>query len=202
MGLFKKNTPPQKAVTSVDKRIVEELVLESLYLKEFENIGIPDKNLYVARLGGWYKNGESYDLFFNPPRGGPCGMDSIIHIIGQTKKVSVNPERWEKDFPSLENIALDLNKVVKGDIGGLYEKENMSPEYLNIACYINEPEMEMTHKGIAEVGRKLKDNVGFQTIGVKSVTYKDVVPKDASNRRSLGFNIPTCCLNPIRIWKQ
>lgn len=115
------------------------------------------------------------------------------------KKISDNPERWAKDFEGLVDITNGLQKIVKGEIIGLYDEENRSPEFASIASLIREPEMEMTQRGIAMIGNKMKEEMGFKLFGITYVIFENVIPKDSS-AYGLGFNLPTTGLEP-KIWK-
>src|SRR3990170_2520544 len=105
-------------------KLIKELWYEHLYLEQLENSDIPDKYLKTVLLSGFRNdNINSYSFFFNPPKEGPW-MNNFIRIVGTSKKLSDNPEKWEKDFSGLERTTLGLQKIAKGEIEGLYDEEN------------------------------------------------------------------------------
>ena len=183
----------------MDNKIVGKLMYRYyVTLEQLGNSDIPDENLKVVNLAG-NKNSKAYHFFFNPPKDGPW-MNNFIRIVGMAKKISDYPERWDKDFEGLVDITNGLQKIVKGEIEGLYDEENKSSEFGSIASLIKEPEMEMTQRGIANVGNKMKEEMGFKLFGFTYVIFENVVPKDPK-AYGLGFNMPSNAIR-MKTWKQ
>ena len=194
--LIKELIKPKKPVEvfhSSEKKVLRTLSYQNLTVEEFRNSNIPDDNLSSAWVMG-LKDKPSYNFVFASTEGGP-EVNSYIKVIGETKKVSEKPERWEKNYLGLKNTVEGLQRIVKGE----REEINEDPSLPDNACMIKNSEMEMTQKGIAEVARKIDKELGFVYVMVRFAHYKNVVPLDPS-LYSLGFNLPTRKFL-IREWK-
>jgi hypothetical protein len=195
----KKEEQQGNAASSVEKRILKELVYRHyLTFEQLENSDIPDSNLRVISLGGFYKNDSGHTFIFSPRKDDSPWLSNYIRIIGESEKLV--EMKWDKNFEELEKITLGMRKIVKGEIEGLYSEENRSPSCFQKSCYIRKPEIEMTQKRMARLGSRLAEEIGFKTLGIISVNYENVVPKDPA-ANDLGFNLPSNAI-VARIWRQ
>ena len=209
--LFRRKPQEIETAKSIDKRIVEKLLYKYyLTLEQLRNSDIPDRNLRNVDFSGLknareesnkstYVLRNGYNFIFVPPRDEPL-MNNYIHIIGHARKLSDEPERWEKNFEGLEDMTHRLHKITNGRIEDLYKEENRSNAYCSVDSFIMEPEMEMTQRGIADMCNRMKDEIGFKLSGISSVLYYDVVPKDPS-AYGMGFNMPKNAIR-LKTWKR
>jgi hypothetical protein len=199
MGLFRKKTPQQaeptyvnyKTVKQGQKVIVPYLTVESLSLEELQKSDIPDAYLKSIALGG-FKNNIVYVLLF--------GLKPFnqIHVLMDPRKISDKPEKWAKNFADLEDTAKGLQKIVSGRIEDLDDEKNKDPYCHSTEFFILDTEMQMTQKGIAELGIRMREEMNFRPSGLRYAMYRDIVPKDPSTR-GLGFNLPPLSLRPYKL---
>ena len=174
---------------------VERLIYRNLSVDEFGKSDIPDEYFSACKLTA-LRNGYSYDFTFSPAShmtqmeyegkiykvlNAPKVPASVV-IVGQGEKDPGNGV-WKMDKKGLEKTVKDFLTLIP--VG----KIMMDDDPQACACGLHSPQMDMTQKSIAEVARKINDELKFFLTTVRLARYHDIVPKDRSSK-GMGFNLP------------